>query len=60
MVEDGGTLLMGGLIFTSDGETLNKVPLLGDLPLIKHLFRRKVIVEEQRELLIFITSSIVF
>jgi len=60
MVKDGGTLLMGGLIFTSDGETLNKVPLLGDLPLIKHLFRRKVTVEEQRELLIFITSSIVF
>ena len=60
MVEDGGTLLMGGLIFTSDGETLNKVPLLGDLPLIKRFFSRKVIVEEQRELLIFITSSIVF
>ncbi len=60
MVEDGGTLLMGGLIFTSDGETLNKVPLLGDLPLIKRFFSRKVIVEEQRELLIFITSSIVY
>ncbi len=59
MVEDGGTLLMGGLIFTSDGETLNKVPLLGDLPLIKRFFSRKVTVEEQRELLIFITSSIV-
>ncbi len=60
MVEDGGTLLMGGLIFTSDGETLNKVPLLGDLPLIKRFFSRKVTVEEQRELLIFITSSIVY
>ena len=60
MVENGGTLLMGGLIFTSDGETLNKVPLLGDLPLIKRFFSRKVIVEEQRELLIFITSSIVY
>ena len=60
MVEDGGTLLMGGLIFTSDGETLNKVPLLGDLPFIKRFFSRKVTVEEQRELLIFITSSIVY
>ena len=60
MVKDGGTLLMGGLIFTSDGETLNKVPLLGDLPLIKRFFSRKVTVEEQRELLIFITSSIVY
>ena len=59
MVEDGGTLLMGGLIFTSDGETMNKVPLLGDLPLIKNLFRRKVTVDEQRELLIFITSTII-
>ena len=38
-VKNGETLLIGGMIFETEEEKVNKVPLLGDLPLIKSLFR---------------------
>ena len=58
-VKDGETLLIGGMIFETEEEKVNKVPLLGDIPLIKSLFRYSSIQKEQRELLIFITPPII-
>ena len=58
-VKDGETLLIGGMIFETEEEKVNKIPLLGELPLIKSLFRYSSIQKEQRELLIFITPTIV-
>ena len=58
-VKDGETLLIGGMIFETEEEKVNKVPLLGDIPLIKSLFRYSSIHKEQRELLIFITPTII-
>ena len=58
-VKDGETLLIGGMIFETEEEKVNKVPLLGDIPLIKSLFRFSSIQKEQRELLIFITPTII-
>ena len=58
-VKDGETLLIGGMIFETEEEKVNKVPLLGDIPLIKSLFRYSSIQKEQRELLIFITPTII-
>ena len=58
-VKDGETLLIGGMIFETEEEKVNKVPLLGDIPLIKSLFRFSSSQKEQRELLIFITPTII-
>jgi len=58
-VRDGETLLIGGMIFDTDQETVAKFPLLGDLPLIKYFFRYTITEREQRELLIFITPTVV-
>ena len=58
-VKDGETLLIGGMIFETEEEKVNRVPLLGDIPLIKSLFRYSSIQKEQRELLIFITPTII-
>ena len=58
-VKDGETLLIGGMIFETEEEKVNKVPLLGDIPLIKSLFRFSSIQKEQKELLIFITPTII-
>jgi type II secretory pathway component GspD/PulD (secretin) len=58
-VKNGETLLIGGLIFDSDQEIESKVPILGDIPLIKKLFRSSDKDKEQRELLIFITPTVV-
>ncbi|MEE9189896.1 MAG: hypothetical protein V3U16_03905 [Candidatus Neomarinimicrobiota bacterium] len=59
MVKNGETLLIGGLIFDQIIETVTKVPLLGSVPLIGKLFTHKIQSTEQRELLIFITPTIV-
>ena len=58
-VKNGETLLIGGLIFDTDDEDVSKVPFLGDLPLIKNLFNYRNTTREQRELLIFITPTVV-
>ena len=58
-VNNGETLLIGGLIFDSADERNSKVPLLGDLPLIRRFFNYSSKDKEQRELLIFITPTII-
>lgn len=59
MVKDGETLLIGGLIFENDSRSRSVVPFLGKIPLLNLLFKSKVDDVEQRELLIFITPSVV-
>ena len=58
-VNNGETLLIGGLIFDTDQEIASKVPILGDIPLIKMLFNYSNKNREQRELLIFITPTVI-
>ena len=58
-VANGETLLIGGLIFDNDLESMSKMPFLGDIPLIKKLFRYRNTEREQRELLIFITPTVI-
>jgi len=58
-VNNGETLLIGGLIFDTADEMKSKVPVLGDIPLIKNLFNYNNKKKEQRELLIFITPTII-
>jgi general secretion pathway protein D len=58
-VKNGETLLIGGMIFDTEEEKISKLPILGDLPFIKNLFRYSSSKKEQKELLIFITPTII-
>ena len=58
MVEDGGTLILGG-IYEEDNSNLDrKVPLLGDIPVLGNLFKYQKRNQSRNELLIFITPRI--
>ena len=59
LVENGGTVVIGGIFTQDDRDELNKVPLLGDIPILGHLFRNKSRVSTKTELLVFITPKIV-
>ena len=59
LVENGGTVVIGGIFTQEDTTDINKVPLLGDVPVIGNLFRNTVKASNKTELLIFITPKIV-
>lgn len=59
MVENGGTVVIGGVYVQDEGESVNKVPLLGDIPILGNLFKHKLRNNNRRELLIFITPRLV-
>ncbi|EMS6160474.1 type IV pilus secretin PilQ [Neisseria gonorrhoeae] len=59
MIENGGTLIVGGIYEENNGNTLTKVPLLGDIPVIGNLFKTRGKKTDRRELLIFITPRII-
>ncbi len=58
-VDDGSTIVIGGLIRDDSTKVLHKVPLLGDIPLLGLLFQRKEDTIERRNLLVFITPYII-
>lgn len=59
MVENGGTMIVGGIYVEENRTGADKVPLLGDLPLVGNLFKHQTKRKNRRELLIFITPRIV-
>ena len=59
MVEDGGTLILGGIYEEENSDSVSKVPLLGDIPVVGNLFKSKTRSDKKTELLIFITPRIV-
>jgi len=59
LVENGGTVVLGGIYEQTDRTTTTKVPWLGDLPVIGFLFRKTDRINDRTELLIFITPRIV-
>jgi len=56
---DGQTVVIGGLLSNNKTENESKIPLLGDIPLLGNLFKRKVKSDVKTELLIFLTPTIV-
>ena len=58
IVESGETVVMGGLISESSTNTKTKVPFLGDLPIVGGLFRKNYEGVERRNLLIFVTATV--
>ena len=59
LVENGGTIVIGGVYQQDNSTGVTKVPLLGDIPLLGYLFRNKVTSDNKTELLIFITPKII-
>jgi len=59
MVEEGGTVMIGGVFITVEREETMQVPLLGDIPILGHLFRHQEKVNDKNELLIFLTPTLI-
>ncbi|OGS10928.1 MAG: hypothetical protein A2234_09800 [Elusimicrobia bacterium RIFOXYA2_FULL_58_8] len=59
VVNNGETIVIGGLIHDTQSDTVTKVPLLGDIPLLGALFRKKSVARNRLELLIFVTPKII-
>ena len=58
LVEDGQTVVIGGVYEFTDRNSINKVPFLGDIPFLGNLFKKKGRSKEKAELLIFITPKV--
>jgi type IV pilus assembly protein PilQ len=59
MVENGGTVVLGGIYQQIERNTVSKVPFLGDVPVLGYLFRNNSRTNDKTELLVFITPKIV-
>jgi type IV pilus assembly protein PilQ len=58
LVDNGGTVVIGGIYQSTELNTVNKIPVLGDLPYIGFLFRQDLRQDDKNELLIFITPRV--
>lgn len=59
LVENGGTVVIGGIYTQSEANNVSKVPLLGDIPVLGVLFRSTTRTSSKTELLVFLTPKIV-
>ncbi len=59
LVDNGETIVLGGVYEQNKSNTINRVPFFGDLPVVGALFRSRSEVDEKEELLIFVTPKIV-
>lgn len=59
MVKDGTTIIIAGLISDNRTSTVNKVPFLGDIPVIGYAFKNTVSEVQKKELVIFLTPHII-
>jgi general secretion pathway protein D len=59
MTDDGATVVLGGLIDEDVQESESKVPILGDIPLLGHLFKSTSVTKQKRNLMVFIKATIV-
>jgi len=59
IVNDGQTILMGGILFQNDEKLVQKIPLLGDIPILGALFRHTGTTLSNSELLVFVTPYVI-
>ncbi|MDH5209314.1 MAG: type IV pilus secretin PilQ, partial [Burkholderiaceae bacterium] len=59
LVENGGTVVLGGIYEQQERTTVTKVPLLGDLPVVGYLFKNTAQINDRTELIIFITPRVI-
>jgi type IV pilus assembly protein PilQ len=59
LVTDGGTVVIGGVIQTNNSLNITQVPLLGNIPALGNLFKRRTVTTSNQELIFFITPRII-
>jgi type IV pilus assembly protein PilQ len=59
LVENGGTVVLGGLFQQTDSTVTDKIPFLGDIPFLGYLFKSTSKISQRTELLIFITPRVI-
>ena len=59
LVTDGGTVVIGGVIQTNNSLNVSQVPVLGDIPFLGNLFKRRTVQTTNQELIFFITPRII-
>jgi type IV pilus assembly protein PilQ len=59
LVENGGTVVIGGIFELTESESEAKVPLLGDMPIVGNLFKTKSRTSNKQEMLVFITPKLI-
>ena len=59
VVDNGGTVMIGGIYKYNDGDAFQKLPWLADIPLVGWLFKYKETTVERREVIFFITPRII-
>jgi type IV pilus assembly protein PilQ len=59
LINDGGTVVIGGVIATTNNIAISQVPLLGSIPVLGHLFKHTLVNTQTQELIFFITPKIV-
>jgi type IV pilus assembly protein PilQ len=59
LIDNGGTVVIGGIFQQTQNDVVNKVPLLGDIPVLGNLFKNNSQQNDKTELLIFLTPKII-
>jgi type IV pilus assembly protein PilQ len=59
LVPDGGTVVIGGIIVSTQNTNIQEVPIVGSLPIIGNLFKRTTVSIQSQELLFFLTPRII-
>ena len=59
LVENGGTVVIGGIFTLDETDSITKVPLLGDIPYLGYLFKTKSQASTKKEMLVFITPKMI-
>ncbi|MFN5048335.1 type IV pilus secretin PilQ [Roseateles sp.] len=59
LVENGGTVVIGGIFTLTERDDVSKVPVIGDVPVVGNLFKNKTRISSKTELLIFLTPKVV-
>jgi len=59
LVENGGTVVIGGIFTLDESDSVTKVPVLGDIPYLGNLFKTKTQASTKKEMLVFITPKMI-
>lgn len=59
LIENGGTVVIGGIFEMEETNQENKIPFLGDMPVVGHLFKNNTKESSKREMLVFITPKVI-
>jgi len=59
LVDNGGTVVIGGVYIQQQSNGVNQVPWLGDIPVLGYFFRSTSVIDNKSELLVFITPKII-